>query len=244
MTGLKIKHFGGGGPIFMCGRYTLKTPKAALELTFDQEINVDYQPRYNIASSQEVMVIIKDGPGDRHWDRLRWGLIPSWAKDKTIAQKLINARSESVLKKPSFRDAVRKRRCLVVADGFYEWKTLSTGVKQPFYFTLPSGEPFAFAGLWELWISTESGATIRTCNILTRHANASVLPIHHRMPVILEPSEYETWLSDRTSIDKLETIWKKEELIELSVSPVSRFVNSAANDSFLCIEPIEIGTFV
>lgn len=224
----------------MCGRYTLKTPKKIIEQIFDRPLSLDYQPRYNIAPTQQVLALRTDEEGTSDWEYFRWGLIPHWSKDKSIAHKLINARSETVRQKYSFRDAVKKRRCLVVADGFFEWKAVSGGGKQPFYFKLRTGIPFAFAGLWEYWIDIETGDEIRSCNILTRVADVTVSEVHHRMPVILQPVAYPYWLSPDTPMETVEKLWSKAALPdELDVIRVNRAVNSVANDSEECILPIE-----
>lgn len=195
-----------------------------------------YGERYNIAPTQQVLALKNDETGEKAWDYLRWGLIPHWARDKSIAHKLINARAETVLQKPSFKDAVKKRRCLVVADGFFEWKTV-TGGKQPFYFTLRSKKPFAFAGLWERWRDEETGEEIRTCNILTKPADECVSEVHHRMPVILPEANYSLWLSNDTPIEIVENLRFPPDP-DLETVPVSRAVNSVANDSAECILPL------
>jgi putative SOS response-associated peptidase YedK len=170
---------------------------------------------------------------------LHWGLIPSWAKDRKMGSKLINARAETVAEKPAFRSAFRKRRCLVVADGFYEWQQQENKKqKQPFYFRLSDGEPFAFAGLWEHWQDT-TGEEIESCTLLTTEANDLMHPIHNRMPVILEPKNYDLWLdSEATKPELLQPLLHPYPPEEMTAYPVSTAVNKPANDNAECINSI------
>jgi putative SOS response-associated peptidase YedK len=224
----------------MCGRFVgyrnlddLKTffpiDNAACEVTSN----------FNVAPSQEILTIFKqDG---KNWlDKFHWGLVPFWAKDISIGNKMINARAESVAEKPSFRNAFKKRRCLILADGFYEWKG-QKGRKQPMFITLPDKNPFAFAGLWETWNKKDDKDSIyRSCTIITTQASDSIRDIHHRMPVILKPQIYEPWLDpDNQDVVELENILKTEIIIELSSYSVSTQVNSTRNNDPSCIEPIE-----
>jgi putative SOS response-associated peptidase YedK len=179
----------------MCGRYRLSRRKQLVEEYFDSvsEEQEDWSPRYNIAPTQPVPVI-RQNPKEpvRELSLCRWGLIPSWAKDPSVAARMINARSETAATKPAFRDALRLRRCLIPADGFYEWSRTAKG-KQPFCFEVNDGELFAFAGLWDCW-RNRSGNSVQTCSILTTTANAVTAAVHDRMPVILDPDGYELWL--------------------------------------------------
>lgn len=177
----------------MCGRFALKeTPKQLAE-HFHFVGGFNFLPSWNIAPSSRICSITTDDDGSRHLRLMRWGLIPSWAKDATIGNKLANARGETIAEKPSFRAAFKSRRCLIPASGFYEWKAEGK-YKQPWYVSLKSGDPMAFAGIWETWHPKE-GETIESCCIITTDANALMQPIHDRMPVILNPEQWETWLS-------------------------------------------------
>ncbi|KJH70702.1 SOS response-associated peptidase [Aliterella atlantica] len=177
----------------MCGRFTLSQPTDAIASTFNLPEIPSLEPRYNIAPTQSIpAILLTPERGERQLQMLHWGLIPTWAKDASISAKLINARSETASEKPSFKSALRRRRCLIIADGFYEWQR-QDGKKQPYYFRLESGQPFAFAGLWENWRSPD-GEAIASCTILTTEANDLLRPIHDRMPVILDAKDYDTWL--------------------------------------------------
>lgn len=178
----------------MCGRYALHSHPDVMVLQFGVAEAPQLKPRFNIAPTQEAPVVRIGGDPQqkREWALLRWGLIPSWSKDPSIGARMINARAESVAEKPSFRNAFRRRRCLVPADGYYEWK-LEGGRKQPYFLQLASGEPFAMAGLWERWRSPE-GKLIETYAIVTTEAAGAARQVHDRMPVILAQPEYEAWL--------------------------------------------------
>ena len=183
----------------MCGRYTLKAPREAIAEAFDLADVPQLLPRYNIAPTQAVPVVRLDrASGEREIALLQWGLIPSWADDPAIGNRLINARAETVAEKPAFRTAFKKRRCLVVADGFYEWKRENG--KTPYYFRLKDSSPFAFAGLWERWEKGEE--PVESCTLLTCEANGVVAPVHGRMPVILKPEDYARWLDPRAAADR------------------------------------------
>ncbi len=209
----------------MCGRFTLKTNIETIANLFDVAPSLkEVSPRYNIAPSQEVVSILCNG--NAHLDRLRWGLIPSWAKDETIGNKMINARAETLAEKPSFKRLLRSRRCLIVADGFYEWRQESgSRTKTPMYITLKDGMPFAFAGLWDLWTSPD-GEQIRSCTIITTQPNELVASIHNRMPVILLPEAREQWL-DTTLHDEhaLSSLLMPYPAQAMAARPVSRLVN-------------------
>jgi len=221
----------------MCGRFTLTVDPADLqaacpEFAFPRQ----YAPRYNIAPSQPVLVIPNDGAGKA--DFFIWGLIPSWAKDPAIGNLMINARAETLAEKPAFRAAYRYRRCLILADGFYEWYT-QPGIKAkiPYYIRLKSGRPFAFAGLWEDWHSPD-GSQIKSCTIITTAPNELVARLHNRMPVILPNNTHMQWLdvSPRQPAD-LQHLLAPYHAQELIARPVSLFVNNPANDSPECIAP-------
>jgi putative SOS response-associated peptidase YedK len=214
----------------MCGRFTQTHSAAEIAALFNLEETPDWQPRYNIAPTQLIPTIVES----HQFKPLRWGLIPSWSKDSSIASKLINARAETVSEKPSFREAFKRRRCLIAADGYYEWKK-QPGKKQPFYFRLESGEPFAFAGLWERWHSPE-GETIETCTIITTEANDLAATVHDRMPVILSQDEYDRWLDpDFKSAQSLLHPYSSDKMLSY---PVSTSVNSPSHDAPDCIEEV------
>lgn len=225
----------------MCGRYSLTTPLAALRALFGFEEQPNLQPRYNIAPTQEVPVV-REEDGKRHLRSVRWGLIPGWAKDRTIAAKLINARSESAHEKPSFRQAFAKRPCLIPADGFYEWKAEKDG-KQPYRIAFGENRPFAFAGLWESWRDPAGGAKVETCTILTTDANDSLRWLHDRMPVILAPDDFDLWLSPASTKERRQALlipYKESTAYgPLLVQPVSKAVNKVANDGPDLIKPLK-----
>lgn len=220
----------------MCGRFTLTTDLDHLEERFAfRAAGLSYSPRYNIAPSQAVLTLIKvDEP---RAEFLQWGLIPAWAKDASIGNRLINARAETVAEKPSFRRALQKRRCLVLADGFYEWKK-EGNKKTPMYIALKSHEPFGFAGLWETWRSA-TGETIRSCTIITTTPNALMKSIHNRMPVIL-PREAEAFWLDQTVEDPQELLplLTPFPAKAMEAYAISTLVNSPKNDTPACLTPL------
>jgi putative SOS response-associated peptidase YedK len=223
----------------MCGRFTLTIDPDHLQEAFPWAVipNV-LSPRYNIAPSQPVAVI--PNTGDKTLAMYKWGLIPSWSKDPSIGDRMINARAESLAEKPSFRNAYRRRRCLILADGFYEWK-LSPGMKskQPMYIRMKENRPFAFAGLWELW-NAPDGTEIRSCTIITTQPNALLEPIHNRMPVILSAENYELWLAQEdkqpAQLNELLAPYPAEEMFAF---PVSKMVNRPEYDSPDLIKPVD-----
>lgn len=202
--------------------------------------DVRLPPRFNIAPTQDAPVVRQDDDGTRMLVLLRWGLIPSWAKDISMGARMINARSETVEEKPVFRAAFRRRRCLVPADGFFEWRK-EGAAKQPYYFSMKGGNPFAFAGLWDAYESPD--AYLETYTILTCEANETVEPIHHRMPVILPPDLYAKWLQPGSPEGELKALLRPYPEDDLQVYPVSRMVNSPSNDSPLCIQRFKEGLF-
>jgi putative SOS response-associated peptidase YedK len=223
----------------MCGRFTLIAEADRLSKVFDiSDIsNCEFEPRYNIAPTQMVATVLYNSESERRELRsLRWGLIPSWAKDPKMGARMINARAETLAEKPSFRSAFKRRRCLVIADGFYEWQRLETK-KQPYYFHLKDKQPFAFAGLWEQW-QTNDDVQINSCTIVTTEANELLQPIHHRMPVIIMDRDYEKWLDPQ--LQKTEVL---QELLhpypaeKMSAYAVSTKVNNPRHSSAECIAP-------
>jgi putative SOS response-associated peptidase YedK len=220
----------------MCGRFTLANPGPDLFDAFGlPEPPFDLRPRYNIAPTQEVLSVLPGEEG-RRWALLRWGLIPFWAKDPAIGNRLINARAETVAEKPAFRRAFERGRCLVVADGFYEW-TVQDGRKQPIHLRLPGGRAFAFAALRERW-QPARGEAVRSCALLTTAASPAILPIHDRMPVILSPAEAALWLDPEASRADLLGLLQAHAGAELESYPVSAVVNSPRNDGPECLDPV------
>jgi putative SOS response-associated peptidase YedK len=222
----------------MCGRFTLKTPAADLAEVFDVPEPPTLPFRYNVAPTQSVPVVrtVPGGQG-RELVSLRWGLIPSWAQDPSIGNRLINARADTASIKPSFRSAFKQRRCLVLADGFYEWQKQGSK-KQPYYFQLRTGGPFAFAGLWEHWQGGEE--IIESCTLLTTEANDVVRPVHDRMPVILAPDAYEQWLDPRVQKPDLQQALLRPYPGEaMTAYPVGTRVNNPRNDDRVCVQTAE-----
>ena len=218
----------------MCGRFTLVSPFVAVTERFHAAAPPDLRPRYNIAPGQEVLCVIRDG--ENHIEPLRWGLIPFWAKDPAIGNRLINARAETVAEKPSFRSAFAKRRCLVAADGFYEWRPEGKR-KVPVYIFLKSKKPFGFAGLYESW-KDPGGREIRTCTIITTEANDLVRPFHDRMPVILPEGFEDRWLDPgEGSRERLQALLTPYSAGDMAAFDVTPSVNSAAHDAPDCIAP-------
>lgn len=222
----------------MCGRYTL----LADELKILQRFKVDkpianYRPSYNIAPGERVLAIIYDEKKDeKRAGYLKWGLVPPWAKDKKIGYKMINARSETAHEKPSFKRAMAKQRCLIIADSFYEWKQ-TDGEKQPQRIQLKDRDLFAFAGLWERWQFNDE--TLFTCTMLTTDANDFMRPIHHRMPIILPESKEDEWIKPSfTNAKEAHQFIQTIEIESLTAYAVSTHVNRATNDDARCVEPI------
>lgn len=216
----------------MCGRYSLYADYSALLERFNIEEAAfqegDYEPNYNVAPSQQVVAVINDGSKNR-LGLLKWGLIPPWAKDEKIGYKMINARAETAAEKPSFRNAFKKKRCLVVADSFYEWQRSETG-KTPMRIKMKSGEPFAFAALWESWKSPD-GKTVNTCSILTTKPNELMASIHDRMPVVLTKEAEKVWLDPKVQdLEVLGELLKPFNTEEMEAYEVSEAVNSPKNN--------------
>ena len=250
----------------MCGRFTQRLSWAELHELMDLiGAPLNLQPRYNVAPGQEVAIVraadpgsqearpgqcpdsfrVSKGTGGRRLSMLRWGLVPAWARDSSIGSRLINARSETVAEKPAFRAAYRRRRCLVPADGFYEWQRRGGG-RQPWLFGLRNGSPFAFAGLWERWTAPEDqaparslfgpepGGPVETFTILTTAANETVAPVHGRMPVILPPDAYGSWLAGE------DIPLGPCPADDMHAHPVSTLVNRPASDDPRCVEPVSL----
>lgn len=222
----------------MCGRFTLTVDPADLQEIVPGLVITDrYSPRYNIAPTQPVAVIVNDPQPKLYY--FIWGLIPSWSKDPQIGSQLINARAETLTEKPAYRNAFRQRRCLIPADGFYEWRTIpGERIKTPYYVHMKDGQPFAFAGLWEIWRKLE-GSEVRSCTIVTTEPNDLIRPIHNRMPVILSPEHYATWLNPQyANLENLRSLLIPYPHDTLEAYPVSRLVNSPENDKPECIRPV------
>jgi putative SOS response-associated peptidase YedK len=219
----------------MCGRFTLVTNPEKLMSRFHlQEIPFDLKPRYNIAPGQPIPVILADG-GGRRIGQLRWGLVPSWARDEKIGYKMINARAETLQEKPAFRRLFERKRCMIPADGFYEWKQMDRG-KQPMRITMRDGDPFAFAGLFDTWTSPD-GQKLHTCTIITTRPNEVVADIHDRMPGILRPEDESTWLDrDRFDAELLQSLLVPYDPQAMKAYPVSSMVGNPKNDRLECLE--------
>lgn len=221
----------------MCGRFTLAIDRLELEEEFEgTRIPATYVARYNIAPTQPILAITNTEPAVA--DFLVWGMIPSWAKDPSIGSRLINARAETLAEKPAFRSSYKYRRCVIPADGFYEWKAVpGTRIKVPHFIRLKSARPFGFAGLWSEWRSAD-GSEIRTCSIVTTIPNTLMEPIHNRMPVILGREARGDWLDpsprEPNQLQHLLVPYSADELIAF---PVSTRVNSPVNDDAACIQP-------
>ena len=225
----------------MCGRYRLSRRKQIVEEYFDcSSEEQDWVPRYNIAPTQPVPVI-RQHPKEpvRQISTMRWGLIPHWAKDSSGAASMINARSETAHEKPAFRDALKSRRCLIPADGFYEWSRTAKA-KQPYCFEVNVGDLFAFAGLWEGW-KDPSGNWIKTCSILTTTPNAVTSAVHDRMPVILDSNDYDLWLDPgMQNVSEASELLKPFDPRRMRCYPVSTRINHVANDDEECSRPIQL----
>ena len=208
----------------MCGRYAFYSPAEAAAALFGVTTTAEVKPRYNIAPTQELAAIRDSTDGERELVMLRWGLVPFWAKEPSIGNRMINARAETVAEKPSYRNAYKHRRCLVLADGFYEWQRQGDA-KTPYFISLASGEPFALAGIWENWTDKETGESLQTTSLITTDANDFMAPLHHRMPVILEARTATDWLAGSNELlDDVAAITPP-----LQAWPVDKRVNNARN---------------
>jgi putative SOS response-associated peptidase YedK len=219
----------------MCGRFVLHTPPPALADYFDIDAIPDMVASYNIAPSQPVAAV-RVPEQCREMVMLRWGLVPSWAQDAKTNYSMINARAETVAEKPAYRTAFRQRRCLIPADGFYEWKQTPDG-KQPYYIRMREDGVFALAGLWERW--EKQNEVVESCSIIVTQANDTIRPVHDRMPVIIRPSDFDWWLNpecrDAAALKALLQPWPGD---EMTACPVGKYVNSPANNDTRCITPL------
>jgi putative SOS response-associated peptidase YedK len=222
----------------MCGRYTVRGILPVAEL-FGITLPPEFQPRYSVAPTQNVLVVrAGDAEGARparHGDLLRWGLVPHWAQDPSVGNRMINARAETAAQRPAFRDAMRRRRCLIPADGFYEWQKQEGGKrKQPYLIRMKGDRPFGFAGLWESW--GRGDEPLETFTILTTSPNELVAPIHDRMPVIIAPEDYDRWLNPRFAASDVTDLLRPYPAGEMQVQPVGTQVNNPRNDDPSCAE--------
>jgi putative SOS response-associated peptidase YedK len=223
----------------MCGRFTLTASREALTSLFPLFDVPDVQPQYNVAPTQAVLAVRQPAGRDRpELVSLKWGLVPGWADDPAMGNRMINARAETAAEKPAFRSAFRQRRCLVLADGFYEWQKLGKK-KQPHYFRLWDGSPFAFAGLWEHW--ERDGKVIESCAVLTTAANELVRPLHDRMPVILAPGDFERWLDPKAAKGpELQGLLRPFPAEAMTSYPVGLHVNNARHADAACVAPLAV----
>jgi putative SOS response-associated peptidase YedK len=234
----------------MCGRFVSSSPPDELARYFDVEqvsekvTEQALDPSYNVAPTNDVYVVLENG-GVRRLEAFRWGLIPFWAKDAKVGQKMINARAEGIATKNAYRSSFKKKRCIIPADGFFEWKKVpGQKAKQPMFIHRQDGEPFAFAGLWELWrppdAKDDDSAIIRSCTIITGEPNEKVAEIHDRMPVMLPPSAWETWLDpDNDDVDTLGKLLVPAPPELVAIHPVSTAVNNVRQKGPELIEPVE-----
>jgi putative SOS response-associated peptidase YedK len=219
----------------MCGRYTLSAPDpGAIRDRFGIGESIEVRRRYNVAPGDEVLTVTADREGAPRGELLRWGLVPSWAKSPDTGLKMINARLETAAERPAYRRAFERFRCLILADGFYEWQPQPAGPKQPFHITRSDGGLFAFAGLWSIWHAGD-GATLRTCTILTTAANAAVAGLHDRMPVILAPEAEGPWLDRGTPVARLYELAAGLPAEQTALAPVGLAVNDARYDGPECL---------
>ena len=222
----------------MCGRFTVATDPAVLAERFEIEVPDDWAPSYNVAPTQEVLGVVRGRDARRQLRELRFGLIPHWAKDARVGFSMINARAETVRSKGAYRSLLERRRALIVADGFYEWRTDPDGRKRPVRYTLADGGPFAFAGLWASWHDSEADAWLDSCTIITTTANRLVAPVHDRMPVILPRAAEAAWLDpafDPAAVDALLVPYPAE---RMHAAEASMLVNSAKNDGPELLDPL------
>ena len=223
----------------MCGRYTMATPDLGRVRTrFGLDERVELRRRFNVAPTDDVVAVTTDREGHPRGDSLRWGLVPFWADDPKVGSRMINARAETVPEKPAFRDAFASRRCLILADGFYEWQRRE-GAKRPWWITRADGEPFAFAGLWATWRpkGTEGVEPLRSCTIITTTASAAVAPLHDRMPVILPSGVEAEWLDAATPGARLLELLAPLDPAATTMREVGTAVNDARHDAEDCLDP-------
>lgn len=221
----------------MCGRITLTVKPSDLLEEFPVDEVPDFEPHWNLAPTQDLCVITNREP--RKVQLYRWGLLPFWAKALKDGARMINARSDGVAEKPAFKKAFGRKRCLILADGFYEWKVLDKKRKQPYFIGLENRKPFAFAGLWESWHPPDGGDAVHTCSVITTDANEQLSKLHDRMPVILPPASWELWLDpEEERPDVLLELLKPYDG-RMTTFPVSTLVNSPANDTPECLDPVQ-----
>ena len=230
------------GEMLMCGRFTLHASPEQIAAQFDVAEPEQLADRFNIAPTQPVGIVRLDRTAtEREWTHVHWGLIPSWAKDPGMGARMINARGETVAEKPSFRAALKRRRCLVPADGFYEWKRTGSS-KQPYHIRLQDQQLFAFAGLWEIWTAPD-GTELQSCTVITTEPNELMAQLHDRMPVIVAPEDYEQWLgtgkdADAKEIEQIRHLIRPFDARQMEAYPVSTRVNSPMNEGAALIEPL------
>jgi putative SOS response-associated peptidase YedK len=222
----------------MCGRYTLASPNPArVRARFPVGETVEIRRRYNVAPGDDVLAVTTDKQGVPRGDLLKWGLVPSWAESPDTGFKMINARVETVAERPAYRRAFERYRCLIIADGFYEWQGAERGRKQPFHITRADGVPFAFAGLWSIWHDDRDGSRLRTCTILTTAANSAIARLHDRMPVILARDAEPIWLDAGTPLPVLHDMLRSLTPEQTAVREVGTAVNDARYDGPECLAP-------
>jgi putative SOS response-associated peptidase YedK len=227
----------------MCGRFVISSAAESVARWFGtRNATPNSRPRYNAAPTQSILAVrYNPETGERSLDALRWGLVPYWAKDIKIGYSLINAKAETVAEKPAFREAFKARRCLIPADGFYEWKKLDPKTKQPYAITMKERGLFGFAGLWERWKDKESGELVRSCTIITTTPNEVCAPIHDRMPVIVAPEDYAKWLGEEEADPvRLLLMLKPYRAEAMTTFPVGREVGNVKNDDATLIEPLAV----
>ena len=221
----------------MCGRYSLAAPDPSqVRARFPVGETVEIRRRYNVAPTDEVLTVTTDREGNPRGELLRWGLVPGWADSPKIGARMINARVESVAEKPAFRNAFQRYRCLIVADGFYEWQR-TDGSRRPFHITRDDRAPFAFAGLWSIWHGADETEVVRSCTIITRPANQRIASLHDRMPVILDPAHEADWLDTATPAGALQEILAGLPAQHTALTAVGLAVNDARHDEPDCLDP-------
>ncbi|WP_174733089.1 SOS response-associated peptidase [Mesobacillus harenae] len=219
----------------MCGRFSLFEPIETLQEKFDFEFSKEFAPRYNIAPGQDILAVLPKGTG-RGGAYLRWGFIPAWAQDEAIGYKMINARAETLSEKISFKNSFKQKRCIILSDGFYEWKREGK-LKKPYRFVMKDRKPFAMAGLWERW--NKNGSNIFTCTIITTEANAVTKEVHDRMPVVLTKEAQQVWLSKSIEDpEQLKSLLCPYSSVQMELFEVSSELNSAKNEGIQLIEPL------
>jgi putative SOS response-associated peptidase YedK len=225
----------------MCGRFAFYSPHEAVVRVFGLPADTpQIEPRYNISPTSAIPAVLADVAATRRLALLYWGLVPVWAKEKSIGSRMINARAETLREKPAFRNAYRRRRALVPADGYYEWMKLGPREKQPYFIQPSSGTPFALAALWENWRDPATGEPLQSCTLITTQAPRPIAHIHDRMPLILPASAYAEWLDPRNEdVERLDRLLRPEGAGELIARPVGRAVSNARNEGAALIEPID-----